>query len=827
MKSGFQHPSVSTTSGFKSSLDDSMQMTATWETIFASMKELGSEELKLRQSDLKRYLQENGVTYNIYGDSGAKSREWNLDLLPYLIEAQDWHFLEAGMIQRAQLFSMILNDLYGPQVLIKKGLLPMEIVYEHAGFLRECSGIQQQQLIIYSADLARNSRGEWWIMNDRTQAPSGMGYALENRMAMARIVPEFFNNVKLKRLSPFYNAMHEALVAMSPRTASPPRIVILTPGAGNETFFEHSFLSSHLGYTLVQGDDLMVKDNSVWLKTVGGLEKVDVIVRRVDDLYCDPLELKEDSQLGIPGLLQAIRNGHVIMANPLGSSVIENPGLIPFLPAISRYMLGQDLMLPSIASWWCGQPKELQLVIDQLPRLIIKKIFRSSSQRSSVDASLLTTEQLKELAVKILQTPHLYVAQEKMDYEGAPSYIQGTLNNGPALFRNYVVNNKGKFSVMQGGLTRSSVDETNIVISNQTGGFSKDTWILTDEMETFISSLNSDDRIDLNTVAISSDVLPSRTAENLYWVGRYTERLVGNARFQRTVLQFIEDAINSSLAQAAELKKMLLMALTKHTHCYPGFDNNFNFNDSLLVWKELNQQLFDEGRVSSLSFNLKSFLRGIEAVRDYWSVDSWRVLRDLEENWVQPSENRQKGNYKTLATLDSLITSMMAFININRQSMIRGLGWTLMDAGRKLEQSLQLLSLVDAMSISSSDTLAVQLMMEAVLKTNDNLVSYRFKYRSHINSKLVLQLLLLDQENPRSLFFQLQKLKKHLQKLPMSPLQEFNKVFDLLELMPNDLRQENFKPTLDALRNALYELSDTISKSYFKHAVEQQQLFKQ
>ena len=319
-----------------------------WKIFFNSFSQLGEDEILNRRQDMMRFLRENGVTYNIYGDPMGFNRPWKLDIVPFLISQTEWELIENGLVQRATLFDLILKDIYGSRELLKSGLLPMEIIYNHSGFLRQCAGIQlpgKNHLVLYSADMARTEDGRIWVLNDRTQAPSGSGYALENRLTMARIVPELFNGLKVRRLSPYFHSLRNALTSIAPASVRDPRIVILTPGRRNETYFEHAYLSSHLGFTLVQGNDLMMKDNFVWLKTLGGLEKVDVILRRLDDIYCDPLELKEDSQLGIPGLLQAVRRGNVSIANPLGSSVIENPGLIPFLPAISKYLLGEDLKL--------------------------------------------------------------------------------------------------------------------------------------------------------------------------------------------------------------------------------------------------------------------------------------------------------------------------------------------------------------------------------------------------------------------------------------------------------------------------------------------------
>lgn len=817
-----------------------------WKTFFKSFAHLGNEEIVNRSQDMMRFLKENGVTYNIYGDPSGMNRPWNLDIIPFLVSKEEWALIEGGLVQRANLFDLILKDIYGEQRLIKDGILPMEIVYNHRGFIRECCGIKlpgKHNLVVFAADMARSNDGKIWILNDRTQAPSGSGYALENRLAMARIVPELFNGLKVRRLSPYYNALRTALTEIAPEQKQQPRIVILTPGPSNETYFEHSFLSSHLGFTLVQGDDLMVKDNYVWLKTLGGLEKVDVILRRVDDVYCDPLELKEDSQLGVPGLLQAVRSGNVSIANPLGSSVIENPGLMPFLPAISKYLLSEDLKLSTIASWWCGQQKELKYVLENLPSLVIKRIYRESFTRTSVDATLLSKEALNDLGQRIKAQPHLYVGQEKVDFSTTPALVNGKLEPCNALFRSFTVSNNGSYTAMEGGLTRTSLDKNNIIISNQLGGFSKDTWILSGDESSTLSIKKEQEYVHAQTHAYKSDILPSRTAENLFWVGRYAERVLGNARFQRTVMQFVEEANKAFIDNDLNLKQCLLRSLTLYTHTYPGFTGEGSEKKLPEPWKELGDLLFDSKRVGSLSYNITSFSRAVHAVRDHWSTDTWRVLREMEDVWQAAAAVKHKGHYKMLNAVDNLITSMMAFISLNRESISREQGWTLLDAGRKTEQSLLLISMLRSTLVNKQDDQVEYILQEAVLKSNEGLVNYRFKYRAHLQLPLVLDLMLLDPNNPRSLVYQVERLKAYLSGLPKINtgygLSEHERLaleaFTMIKLADKDQLSIPDKHTqcykkldefLTKMNMLLHNISNVVSKTYFKHAQAQQQLFR-
>ena len=826
-------------------LNNNVSLEPHWKTFFKSFAQLGDEEIVNRSQDLTRFLKENGVTYNIYGDPSGMNRTWKLDIIPYLVSAEEWEVCEAGLVQRATLFNLLLKDIYGAQRLMKQGLLPMEIIYNHPGFIRECCGIKLtgQHLVLYSADLARNEKGVTWVLNDRTQAPSGSGYALENRLAMARIVPELFNGLRIKKLSTHYHSFRNALVDLAPLKNNDPRIVILTPGPGNETYFEHSFLSSHLGFTLVQGDDLMVKDNTVWLKTLGGLEKVDVILRRVDDEYCDPLELKDESQLGVPGLLQAVRSGNVSIANPLGSSVVENPGLLPFLPMISRFFLGEELKLPTIASWWCGQPREMNYVLDNLSSLVVKRIYRDSSTRTSVDATSLSRQELDDLKKRIKAHPYLYVGQEKVNFSSTPSMINGTLQPCNALFRSYAVSDNGSYSVMAGGLTRTSVDKEDIIISNQLGGYSKDTWILSNEETTSTTVKKEQDYIQKNASVYRSDVLPSRTAENFFWVGRYAERVLGNARFHRTVMQFVDEANRAFLDNDPLLINSLLYALMSYTHSYPDMGEQEREDKFKDPWKLLAEILLEKNRMGSLSYNITSFSRAVLAVRDHWSTDTWRVLREMEDEWQIAAELKGGGHYKLLSKVDKLITSMMAFVSLNRESISREQGWILLDAGRKTEQSLLLISMLQSTLVFKQDEQIEYIMQEAVLKSNESLVNYRYKYRSHLQLNLVLDLMLLDPNNPRSLVYQLERLKAYLEMLPKKMnghlLSEQERLaleaFTILKLADSNVLAQhdietgmyaNLNDFLNKMNELLLGISNAVSKMYFKHAHQQQQLFR-
>jgi len=819
-----------------------------WESFFRSFDQLGSMEMQNRKGEIARLMKENGVTYNIYGDNNGINRDWSVDSIPFIISREEWEKTEAALIQRAELLNLLLQDIYGEQKLIRNGIVPLELIYNHTGFLRQCAGIKlpgKHSLVLYSADMARSPDGNLWIISDRTQAPSGSGYALENRNVMTRVLPELFNGLKVRHLSPYFDTLSSSLAELGSRHHQHPRIVILTPGPGNETYFEHSYLSSHLGYTLVQGNDLMVKHNFVWLKTLGGLEKVDVIIRRVDDIYCDPLELKDDSQLGIAGLLQVIRSGNVSIANPLGSSILENPGLMPFLQNISRHFFGTGLIMPTIASWWCGQPKELRYVLNHIRSLVIKRIYRGTSRSTSVDGASLSSPEIAVLKQQIHKTPYLYVGQEKIGHSSTPSLIEGKIEPRKTIFRSFLVSNGDSYTAMAGGLSRTSADAMNFLVSNQAGGNSKDTWIISPEPASTIHL--SRKLLEKLPVAVKG-ILPSHTAENLFWVGRYTERLLGNARFHRTVIQFMAGGNRLMMENDIQTEQLLLKALTHYTFTYPGFIKDDEDEDNKAAenlknpWPEIKDILLNEERTGSLKYDFMLFIRAIHAVRDHWSIDTWRVLRGMEEEWSTVKDYPNPGHLKMQHLLDNLVTSVVAFIGLNRESISREQGWIMLDMGRKIEQCLLLVSMLRATLVNKYDDQVDYNLQESVLVSNEGLVNFRYKYRSLLQLPLVLDLMIFDTNNPRALVYQLDRLKKNLGNLPKIAGEQVYTAQDTLVAeayqLLNSVDKEKLSELdheagqhlrLDQFLSRMYELlskiQHAVSKTYFKHAQSQKQLF--
>jgi uncharacterized alpha-E superfamily protein len=584
-----------------------------------------------------------------------------------------------------------------------------------------------------------------------------------------------------------------------------------------------------LGFTLVQGNDLIVKDNFVWLKTMGGLERVDVILRRVDDIYCDPLELKSDSQLGIPGLLQCVRSGNVSIANPLGSSILENPGLMPFLQQVSQYFLSEDLILPTIASWWCGQPAELQYVLDNIQTLVIKKIYRNPTGSSSIDGASLSADQLYACKEQIKANPAIYVGQEKVEISFSPSLIEGRIVPQKVLFRSFLVSNQDEYVAMAGGLVRSSANVGNFNISSQMGGFSKDAWIISPEPGRVVSVLKESPEGAAETF---NDMLPSHAAENLFWVGRYTERVLGNARFLRTVMQFLAEGNKLITENNRQTERNLLEAFTRYSFTLPGFIGEKAEEIFADPWKELKDILFNEKRAGGIMFNFLQFHKAIHEVRDHWSTDTWRVIRRMEEELQNGIPLTHHGHLQMIHTLDNLITSTVAFIGLNRESISREQGWIMLDLGRKIEQSLLVITMLKTTMVKKYNDQVEYNLQQSVLMSNEGLVNYRYKYRRPLQNLLVIDLLLFDPNNPRSLTYQVVRLKSYLNNLPKNRERQSTTEYErlifeadsLLKLAnknelatPDEEGYKNLEIFLSDLYNLLSAIPGVISKAFFKH----------
>ena len=805
-----------------------------WERFMVALETMGTEKLELRRREAQRLLRENGVTYNVYGDSQNLTRPWKLDPVPLLISSEEWAVIEAGLKQRAELLNLILKDIYGQQNLLKKGLLPIELIYGHEGFLRPCVDAlhaRQRHLTLYSANLARDPKGRMWVLDDRTQAPSGSGYALENRTVMTRVLPDILRETKVHRLSGFFKTLHKGLVEIAPHNKESPRTVVLTPGPLNETYFEHAYLAAYLGFTLVQGGDLTVRDGKLWLKSLSGLQPVDVILRRVDDSFCDPLELRSNSQLGVAGLLEVVRRGNVAIANPLGSSILENPGLLAFLPRLARHFLNEELRLPSVATWWCGQRRERDFVLQNLDDLVIKHINRSFGHHA-VFAGGLSSNEKELLRSQILAKPHLFIGQEQVGFSTLPAFIDHRIEPRNAVLRNFVVASDDDYVVMPGGLTRIARQKDDFVVSNQAGGISKDTWVLAAEPDKPVSLWTQPNRNQLIDAVI--EPLTSRAADNLFWVGRHLERIETSARLLRTVLLKLRETLEQKDQLDSDCLKVLLPALTQVTGTYPGFVKcdaqtlKSPENEVLAVTK-------NSVRKGTLTANIQAFVQAAFNIRDLWSQDTWRCVDNIQRRWNQKVINTEINTEQLQNHLDELITGIVAFSGLTSESMTREAAWLMLDGGRRLERALGLIALLRSTVVIQHDDALQNQVLEAVLVSTDSLTIYQRRYRSFIQLPMVLELLLLDETHPRSVAYQLHQLSAHISTLPRgndkNHLSEEERLIlkvytDLRLCNVLELTQSskiggiyfNLEAVLSNTATLLWRIAEVIAEAYFSHS---------
>ena len=825
-------------------LKSDMSINPNWEHLLNNLTYIGSTSLSDKQKEIDWLMDENGVTYNVYNDPKGMHRSWELNIIPFLIHEKEWETVEKGIKQRAELLNLIFNDIYGKRELIKNGIIPPEVLFAHRGFLRQCDQIKYKtfkSLLIYSADLSRGPDGRIWVVNDRTQAPSGMGYALENRYALNKVLPGIFKDINVKQPSSFFYDFNQMLIEAAPQNKDNPNIVILTPGPLNETYFEHAYMASSLGYPLVNGNDLVVRNGKVWLKSLKELKQVDVILRRVDDVFMDPLELREDSYLGITGLLDVIRNQNVTIVNPIGSGVLENSGLIPFMNTICNYFLKEDLILPQIASWWCGQTKERNYVLDNLKNLVVKRIDRSNRE-SIFFCEFLDATKLENLKKEILSNPYNFVAQEKISFSTAPDFVNGKLEPRKVMCRAFAIAKKESYKVMPGGLVRVAAERENLFVSNQRGGVSKDFWIVSDMHQPFIQNYAWDNSCRISISDIND--LPSNTAENLFWSGRYLGRALVTARFLRMVLNRMSyEQYNDKKLQSDTLV-YLFQSLTNITSTFPGFVGEGNeacFNNPL---KEIVSLMMDKTRLGSFAQTLNSFNNSYYSLRNLWSKDMWRVFDSIQKLWLKFKEDDVYTVSALTKLLDRIITRLIAFMGLIEESIMVQQGLLLYFIGLQTEQAMMQVAKCRSLLVFNYDERMQYEILESLLTSDESLNIYRYSYRSYLSLENVINLVLLDNEYPKSLHYRLKRIQKDIDRLPHSKtttsVTECELLIDAANLKMQNLKAEQLlilndesiirqklDDLLSDLSDLLHETSLSLSNTYFNHSYQQTQLVNQ
>jgi len=831
------------------------KMADVWREFFTTLQSDTAIDMDQRDANLTRQVRDNGITYNVYADENGPQRPWSLDLFPLIVDAQSWQRIEVGVLQRMRLLERVMADVYGPQTLLHDGFLPPALVHAHPGYLRAMHGVEPvggRYLHIAAFDLARGPDGNWWVEAQRSQAPSGLGYLLENRLAISAQFPQAFQSLRVQRLAGTYRALMDSMKAMSP--AGPDaHLALLTPGPYNETYFEHAFLARYLGLTLVEGNDLLVRDECLFLKTLKGLVPVHGLLKRVDDQYLDPLELRADSTLGVPGLLQAIRAGNVLVANAPGSAFLESPALLGFLPALSRHLLGEQLSLPALPTWWCGERSAMQEALPRLAECAIKSTYPGSAAHGSFESVLggkLGALALDEWSGRIVRHAEEHTVQAYTPLSQMPTWqTSGKVEAGgggrllarSVMLRVFVVSDGAKsWRVLPGGLARVASAGQEIT-SMQRGGSSADVWALT-RGEVDHSTLLAP-HMTPESLMQRKRLITSRAAENLFWLGRYTERAENAIRLARLTLECLHGEEQSS----APLLTWLSQMAVANTLVLPGVPSALQaphvFERSLI------DSLGNSGGATSVGYYLRALKMVGSSVRERLSLEHWRIINRCEEELFERcAAQRQRADFSALQALQILKDTsdhMAAVTGAQTDRMTRDDGWRLLSIGRHIERlgflSSALLRGIDTGSLHTAGG------FDAMVELFDSAITFHAQFQQSRDMPALVDLLVIDRDNPRSVSWIAHTLRGRLAKLAGS---DPNRLCPLSLKVPNpgswglaqlcdsapDLvtsarepasarvtdppapRFELLKDVLQQCVQASFVVSDDISTTYFTHS---------
>ncbi|MBP7566856.1 MAG: circularly permuted type 2 ATP-grasp protein [Burkholderiaceae bacterium] len=812
-----------------------------WDEFFSLLGHAGFHDLTRRRANLERQIRDNGVTYNVYADADGPQRPWSLDLFPLIVSPESWKQIEAGVLQRVRVLDRVMADVYGPQRLLAEGLLPPALVQGHPGYLRPLHGVRPvggTHLHIAAFDLARGPDGNWWVVSQRTQAPSGLGYLLENRLIVSRTFPQAFETMGVQRLAATYRGLIENLKAMSPAGADS-HIALLTPGPYNETYFEHAYLARYLGLTLVEGSDLTVRDQKLYLKTLQGLEPIHGLLKRLDDQFLDPLELRPDSTLGVPGLLQAIRAGNVLVANAPGSAFLESTALLGFLPALARRLLGEELLLPALPTWWCGERAALEEVLPQLGECVIKPTYPGSAAHESFEAVLgrgLDRRALDEWSGRIVRQGDVHTVQAFLPMSQMPTWDDGPRRARIAprsvMLRVFAVaDGEQRWRVLPGGLARIATADEEIT-SMQRGGSSADAWVLTHG--TVDSTTLLQPHLTPASIATRRRLVTSRAAENLFWLGRYSERSENSTRLARLTLQSLGGEDQSSQPLLAWLTELAVHGGLVLPSVPPATQARRVFERSLVA------SLGDTHNATSVGYNLQAVKGAASAVRERLSQEHWNVIVGAEHEFFRrTAEQAAEGGHSPLEAmrlLEATSGHLAAMTGAQTDRMTRDDGWRLLSIGRHIER----LGFLAGALAEAFETGAVHDAggFEALIALFDSTITFHAQYQQSREVAALLDLLVLDRDNPRALGWVLQTLRGRLAKLAASSLHTgAGQAPDLAHTLPDPATwvlgeicepgEDGSYPALLALlahcTDAAYRVSDAISAHYFTHSGEAKQ----
>lgn len=799
-----------------------------WKAVLQRFDRLGREELAALDERARRLIRENGITCIAYDEADGPSRPWPYDVMPLVLGHAEWSSVERGLAQRARLLDALLDDLYGAQESLRARLLPPALVYANPEYLRPCRKVPVPggvRLHLFGADLVRLKDGAWHVAADHTQAPAGAGYALENRIITARTHGESLREVRVRRLADFFRGLRDALLRLT--DAAEPRIVLLTEGPHDGAFFEHAYLARYLGCTLVEGGDLTVRDQRVFIKSLDGLKPVHVILRRVGSSLVDPLDFRVDSQVGLPGLMQAVRAGRVVIVNAIGSGLVDTAAFSPYLPALCRHLLGEELELPSLSTRWCGDEEQRRDVLARLGEFVLKPAFSTrhepSDLRGVIDPRRLTVEKLRILRDRLQSEGFRFAAQERAAFSTTPVLLGDRLEPRPVCLRAFAAFSGQGWTVMPGGLARVAGADAEWPPSLQEGEASKDSWVLAERPVSFVSLMQSPEHQRYQIRRSSAD-LPSRAADNLFWLGRYAERADTTVRLLRSVLLRLTENKGLDIGPAPVLQAFANLA----PDLAPGDDPPL---EAIQLENVLTRLCTDAGLVGSLPHTLDALDRAATSVRERLSSDAWRTLRQLGAAGRTAGAEKGSDGERTAALLQELIRDLAAFSGMAQENMTRGVGWHMLEIGRRIERVFAGVGLLGSL-VASPDPEADGT-LEWLLELADSFMTYRMRYLAAPLLGRTLDLLLLDESNPRAVAFQIHVLIEHVNALPHvtglvgKPRERRLSHAARNALIGADLRRlgaadsngrrvelECLLTTLERLMN---DLSETITRHYFRH----------
>jgi uncharacterized circularly permuted ATP-grasp superfamily protein/uncharacterized alpha-E superfamily protein len=805
--------------GFDEAFDAEGRPRESWRAVLDAFGALPADDTERRRRQAEALLRQNGMVLNIYDQPEGAEQAWPFDLVPMVLGETEWRKLEQGIAQRARLLDALLADLYGERRLLRDDLLPAALALGHPGLVELCRGLPVaggRRLVLYAADLLRGPDGTWRVLGDSAQAPSGSGYALENRVVLSRSLPEAMRSAQVRRLAPYFAALRENLRRLAPWSDNP-RVVVLTPGPYNESYAEHAYLSRYLGFTLVEGGDLIVKERRVWLKTLGGLEPVDVILRRLDDVYADPLELRLDSTIGVPGLVEALRGGRLALANALGAGAIEMPALFAYLPALARAIAGEELILPSVEGFWLGEKGGLERLRAEAKDLVL--LPAQAAARVGTVLSEISEDARRETLDRVAAAPGRFAALRALRPSSVPAIVDGRFAPQAATLRVFAsAAPDGEYHVMPGGLVRVAGDARGFDLSLQRGARSKDLWVLSSSpVEPFTLLTTSDGTLGIREA--SSD-LPSRIADNLFWLGRYAERVEGEIRGLRSALARLADG--ASPADLAPLGRYLRrQGLIDHdgTAALAPFERG------------LIRAVADPARNVGLIADLGRLARVTRPVEDRLSSDMTRVLRQLRALGDATAGGPLPTLADALGLLDRFVTIMAAFNGMEMENMTRGHGWRFLDLGRRIERALGGAAAIEA-TLAHADGAALAA-LDIALELADSAMTYRSRYFAAPQFAPTLHLLLIDESNPRSIAYQAAAVARHVEALPRERpngrpaaerglSQQAAKLLKGADLAPlgkpgPDGQRPELRKLLDDIEALLRGVSDAVGAHFFGH----------